>query len=141
MLDLILQKSKAYLSFLESYIIPNMGRPPDITRTRSLLTPNGSPFETSINFNNAGKACRGSLSDSPIPRIAEAVKADMRWFEQFAAEYFLSGEERETIKDKMPPDTARTPRCFLAFDLDGSNISMKAYFLPYDEAHGHRSEF
>ncbi|OAX84580.1 hypothetical protein ACJ72_01058 [Emergomyces africanus] len=134
-------EQKYHLTFLERYIIPNMGPPPDITRPRSLLTPNGAPFETSINFNNAGKACvrftfepvmpeRGSLSDTPIPRIAEAVKADLRWFKQFAAEYFPSEEESETIKDKMPPDTARIPQCFLAFDLDGGDIWMKAYFSP-----------
>ncbi|EGE81025.1 TdiB protein [Blastomyces dermatitidis ATCC 18188] len=93
------EQQKSHLAFLENYIIPHMGPPPDKTYPRSLLTPNGAPFEASINFNSSGKACvrftfepvmpeRGSLADTPIPRIAEAVKADMRWFKQFSAEYF-----------------------------------------------------
>ncbi|PGH04559.1 hypothetical protein GX51_03390 [Blastomyces parvus] len=135
------EQQKSHIWFLENYIIPHMGPPPDKTYPRSLLTPNGAPFETSINFSNSGRACvrftfeplmpeRGTLSETPIPIIAEAVKADMRWFKQFAAEYFPSEEEREVIRGKMPPDTARIPRCFLAFDLNGGNISMKAYFSP-----------
>ncbi|KAK2738015.1 hypothetical protein FQN55_000821 [Onygenales sp. PD_40] len=135
------EQQESHLKFLERYVIPNMGPPPDPALPRSLLTPNGAPFEASINFNNSGKACirftfeplmpeRGTLSDSPIPSIAEAVLADLRWFKQFAAEFFPSEEERQAIKEKMPPDTARIPRCFLAFDLDGGNISMKAYFSP-----------
>lgn len=54
----------------------------------------------------------------------------MRWFKQFASEFFPSEEEREAIKGKMPPDTTRIPRCFIAFDLDGGDRVMKAYFSP-----------
>ncbi|EMR67034.1 putative aromatic prenyltransferase protein [Eutypa lata UCREL1] len=114
---------------------------PDKTRSASLLAANGSPFETSINFSGAGKPClrfifeplmpgRGTLSESPIPRIAEAVGADTRWLEQFAPEYFLANEEVEGVKDKFASNTARIPRCYLAFDLIGDKRSMKAYFSP-----------
>lgn len=126
---------------MEDHVIPNMGPPPDHTHPKSLLTPNGSPFETSINFSDNGKPCLrftfepvmpqgNDLSDGPLPAIAENVQADMRWFNDFASEFFLSHEERVAIKEKMPPDTARIPRCFLAFDLAGGDRVMKAYFSP-----------
>lgn len=54
----------------------------------------------------------------------------MRWFQQFADEWWATEDERDIIKGKMPPDTARIPLCFLSFDLEGNKKLMKAYFSP-----------
>jgi DMATS type aromatic prenyltransferase len=136
-------QQKSHLQFLKEYIIPNMGPPPTKTQPKYLLTPTGSPFEASINLSDTGKPRvrfnfdpqlpawdSPGASASPVSSIAEAVQADMHWFSQFRSEFCLSGEESEAIKSKMPPETAHIPQCFLAFDLDGSARSMKAYFSP-----------
>lgn len=135
------EQQASHIRFLEEYIIPRMGRAPDKSRARSLLTPNGTPFETSLNHIDNGKSSvrftfepvfpgSDGVTENPIPPIAEKVGADLRWFNQFAAEFFPSEEEEAVLIEKMPKDTIRIPKVFLAFDLEGDKRTMKAYFYP-----------
>ncbi|KAM0081650.1 hypothetical protein ACKRZS_006175 [Fusarium odoratissimum] len=135
------EQQAAHLEFLDNYIIPSMGRAPEKYRARSLLTPNGSPFETSLNNSDSGKSyvrfCyepvfpgSDGVTEDPIPRIAEKTGADLRWFNQFAAEFYPSEEDAVTLAEKMPKDTIRIPKVFLAFDLKDDKQTMKAYFYP-----------
>ncbi|KAJ4253845.1 hypothetical protein NW762_010240 [Fusarium torreyae] len=135
------EQQASHLKFLDDYIIPSMGHAPDKSRARSLLTPNGSPFETSLNCCDGGKSyvrfCyepvfpgSDGVTENPIPKIAEAVGADLRWFNQFADEFFPSEEDAVILAEKMPKDTIRIPKVFLAFDLKEDTRSMKAYFYP-----------
>jgi DMATS type aromatic prenyltransferase len=70
------------------------------------------------------------VTENPIPRIAERVGADLRWFNQFADEFFPSEEDAAVLAEKMPKDTIRIPKVFLAFDLKEDKQTMKAYFYP-----------
>lgn len=135
------EEQDSHLEFLEKYIIPTMGRAPEPSRARSFLTPNGSPFETSLNTTDSGKSyvrfCyepvfpgSDGVTEDPIPAIAEAVGADLRWFNQFAAHFYPSEEDEVILKEKLPQDGMRIPKVFLAFDLVGGKRSMKAYFYP-----------
>ncbi|KAM0547282.1 hypothetical protein ACHAPJ_010417 [Fusarium lateritium] len=135
------EQQASHLKFLDDYIIPSMGRAPEKSRARSLLTPNGSPFEASLNCSDSGKSyvrfCyepvfpgSDGVTENPIPKIAEAVGADLRWFNQFADEFFPSEEDTVILAEKMPKDTIRIPKVFLAFDLKEDTRSMKAYFYP-----------
>ncbi|KAI5461930.1 tryptophan dimethylallyltransferase-domain-containing protein [Mariannaea sp. PMI_226] len=135
------EQQASHLEFLQQYIIPSMGHAPLKSRARSLLTHHGSPFETSLNHSDSGKSylrfCyepvfpgSDGVTESPIPAIAEKVGADLRWFNQFAAEFFPSEADDEIMKGKVPEDTIRIPKVFLAFDLGEEERSMKAYFYP-----------
>ncbi|SPJ75972.1 uncharacterized protein FTOL_05703 [Fusarium torulosum] len=135
------EQQASHLDFLDNYIIPTMGRAPVKSRARSLLTPNGSPFETSLNNSDSGKSyvrfCyepvfpgSDGVTENPIPRIAERVGADLHWFSQFANEFFPSEEDAAVLAEKMPKDTIRIPKVFLAFDLKEDKQTMKAYFYP-----------
>ncbi|RBQ79419.1 hypothetical protein FVER14953_12218 [Fusarium verticillioides] len=135
------EQQDAHLEFLDNYIIPTMGHAPEKDRARSLLTPNGSPFETSLNNSDSGKSyvrfCyepvfpgSDGVTEDPILIIAEKTGADLRWFNQFAAEFYPSGEDAVILAEKMPKDTIRIPKVFLAFDLKEDNQTMKAYFYP-----------
>ncbi|KAF9776785.1 hypothetical protein IL306_004981 [Fusarium sp. DS 682] len=130
-----------HLEFLDNYIIPTMGHAPEKDRARSLLTPNGSPFETSLNNSDSGKSyvrfCyepvfpgSDGVTEDPIPRIAEKTGADLRWFNQFAAEFYPSEKDAVILAEQMPKDTIRIPKVFLAFDLKEDKQTMKAYFYP-----------
>lgn len=118
-----------------------MGRAPEKSRARSLLTPNGSPFETSLNHSDNGKSyvrfCyepvflgSDGITENPIPAIAKKVGADLRWFNQFAAEFFPSEADDAIMMEQVPKDTIRIPKVFLAFDLQEEKRTMKAYFYP-----------
>ncbi|KAI9687448.1 MAG: hypothetical protein M1822_002057 [Bathelium mastoideum] len=135
------EQQASHIQFLEEYIIPSMGRAPERSRARSLLTPNGSPFEISINHSDNGQSsvrfCYESVlpgsdgvTENPIPAIAEKVGADLRWFNQFAAEFFPSEHDDAVLIEMMPNDTIRIPKVFLAFDLEEDKRTMKAYFYP-----------
>ncbi|RKK09054.1 hypothetical protein BFJ65_g16712 [Fusarium oxysporum f. sp. cepae] len=135
------EQQAAHLEFLDTYILPSMGRAPTKDRARSLLTPNGSPFETSLNNSDGGNSyvrfCyepvfpgSDGVTEDPIPRIAEKTGADLRWFNQFAAEFYPSEEDAVILAEKMPKDTIRIPKVFLAFDLKEDKQTMKAYFYP-----------
>ncbi|KAK7416676.1 hypothetical protein QQZ08_011911 [Neonectria magnoliae] len=135
------EQQASHLEFLDEYIIPSMGRAPEKSRARSLLTPNGSPFETSLNNSDHGKSyvrfCyepvfpgSDGITENPIPAIAEKVGADLRWFNQFAAEFFPSETDDVIMREKVPKDTIRIPKVFLAFDLQEGKRTMKAYFYP-----------
>ncbi|KAF5027512.1 hypothetical protein F66182_383 [Fusarium sp. NRRL 66182] len=135
------EQQASHLDFLDNHIIPSMGHAPEQSRARSLLTPNGSPFETSLNTSDNGRSyvrfCYepvfpGSegVTEDPIPKLAAEVGADLRWFNQFAAEFFPSEQDDAIMVDKMPKDTIRIPKVFLAFDLQEETRSMKAYFYP-----------
>lgn len=135
------EQQACHVRFFDEHVAPNMGPVPTRTCSRSLLTPNGSPFEVSINLSDAGNPCvrftfepympkSTGCEDSPLSSIAEAVGADMRWARQFAEEFFETQEEREALLRKMPKDTMSIPRCILAFDLHGGDRTMKAYFYP-----------
>ncbi|KAF4473176.1 aromatic prenyltransferase [Fusarium agapanthi] len=135
------EQQAAHLGFLDNYIIPTMGRAPEKDLARSLLTPNGSPFETSLNNSDSGKSyvrfCyepvfpgSDGVTEDPIPGIAEKTGADLRWFNQFAAEFYPSEEDAVSLAEKMSKDTIRTPKVFLAFDLKDDKQTMKAYFYP-----------
>lgn len=126
---------------MEEYIVPALGSKPERERARSLLTINGGPLETSVNVSDNGKPCvrftiephmpdSDILEDSPIPGVARGVGADLGWFKQLAAELFPNQEEIEIMKTKMPKDSRSIPRAMTAFDLDGGDRSMKAYFYP-----------
>ncbi|KAH7360215.1 aromatic prenyltransferase [Rhexocercosporidium sp. MPI-PUGE-AT-0058] len=135
------EQQASHLQFLEEYIIPSMGRAPESSGATSLLTPNGSPFETSLNHSDNGKSyvrfCfepvfpgSDGITVNPIPAIAKRVGADMRWFDQLAAEFFPSEADAAILKEKVPKDTMHIPKVFLAFDLGEEKITMKAYFYP-----------
>ncbi|KAE9378697.1 aromatic prenyltransferase [Stipitochalara longipes BDJ] len=135
------EQQASHIQFLEEYIIPSMGRAPEKTRARSLLTPNGSPFETSLNHSDNGKSSvrfcyepvfpgSDGVTENPIPVIAEKVGADLRWFNQFAVEFFPSEEDDAVLTETMPKDVIRIPKVFLAFDLEEDKRTMKAYFYP-----------
>ncbi|KAF4341522.1 aromatic prenyltransferase [Fusarium beomiforme] len=135
------EQQAAHLEFLDNYIIPTMGRAPERDQARSLLTPNGSPFETSLNNSDSGKSyvrfCyepvfpgSDGVTEDPVPRIAEKTGADLRWFNQFAAEFYPSEKDATILAEQMPKDTIRIPKVFLAFDLKDDKQTMKAYFYP-----------
>ncbi|KAF4456168.1 Tryptophan dimethylallyltransferase 2 [Fusarium austroafricanum] len=135
------EQQASHLKFLDNYIIPSMGHAPEPSRARSLLTPNGSPFETSLNTSDSGKSyvrfCyepvfpgSDDVTEDPIPRIAEKTGADLRWFNQFTAEFYPSEDDARILAEKMPKDTIRIPKVFLAFDLKEDKQTMKAYFYP-----------
>ena len=118
-----------------------MGRAPEKSRARSLLTHHGSPFETSLNHSDSGKSyvrfCyepvfpgSDGVTENPIPAIAEEVGADLRWFNQFADQFFPSATDDAILIEKVPKDTIRIPKVFLAFDLHEEKRIMKAYFYP-----------
>lgn len=138
------EQQTSHIQFLDEYIIPSMGNAPEKSRAKSLLTPNGSSLETSLNQSDDWKPSvrfcyepvfPGSygaigVTENPIPAIAEKVGADLRWFNQFAAEFFPSEEDNAVLSKIMPKDTIRIPKVFLAFDLEGDKRTMKAYFYP-----------
>ncbi|KAF5667258.1 tryptophan dimethylallyltransferase 2 [Fusarium heterosporum] len=135
------EQQASHMEFLDKYIIPTMGRAPEKGLARSLLTPNGSPFETSLNISDSGKSyvrfCyepvfpgSDGVTENPIPKIAEKVGADLHWFNQFADEFFPSEEDAAILAEQMPKDTIRIPKVFLAFDLKEDKRTMKAYFYP-----------
>ncbi|RYO93974.1 hypothetical protein DL764_007903 [Monosporascus ibericus] len=63
--------------------------------------------------------------------IAEAVRADLRWFNVLAAEFFLSSEqETAAVKAMMLPNLAPVPQYYIALDLNGGQRQMKVYFCP-----------
>ncbi|KAK0101346.1 hypothetical protein ONS95_006522 [Cadophora gregata] len=135
------EQQKSHLKFLEEYIIPNMGRAPKNAQETSLLTPNGSPFETSLNQSDNGKSyvrfCfepvfpgYDGVTENPIPVIAKRVGADLTWFNQFAAEFYPSEADAASLAEKVPKTTMHMPKVFLAFDLGEDKITMKAYFYP-----------
>ena len=135
------EQQASHIQFLEEYIIPSMGYAPQKSRARSLLTPNGSPFETSLNHSDNGNSTvrfcyepvfpgSDGVTEDPILAIAEKVGADLRWFNQLAAEFFPSEEDDALLVEQVPKDTIRIPKVFLAFDLEGDKRTMKAYFYP-----------
>lgn len=135
------EQQASHLQFLEECILPAFGPEPAETKARSLLTPNGTPLEASINLNESRQPCvrftfepftlpGKRYEDTPVPRIAEAIGADTRWLKQFADAFFETEVEANAVLEKMPKDTLNLPRCVLAFDLDGGKRSMKAYFYP-----------
>lgn len=135
------EQQACHLRFLDNYVIPNMGHAPEKSRARSLLTHHGSPFETSLNHSDNGKSyvrfCfepvfpgSDGVTENPITVIAEKVGADLRWFHQFAAEFFPSESDDVSLLEKVPKDTIRIPKVFLAFDLKEDKQTMKAYFYP-----------
>lgn len=135
------EQQASHLEFLDKYIIPSMGRAPEKQRARSLLTPNGSPFETSLNNSDTGKSyvrfCyepvfpgSDGVTENPIPRIAEKTGADLRWFNQFADAFYPNKQDATVLAEQMPKDTIRIPKVFLAFDLKEDKQTMKAYFYP-----------
>lgn len=135
------EQQASHIEFLEGYIIPSMGRAPEKSRAMSLLTPNGSPFETSLNHSDNSKSyvrfCyepvfpgSDGVTENPIPAIARKVGADLRWFNQFASKFFPSEADNIIMTEKVPKDTIRIPKVFLAFDLQEDKRTMKAYFYP-----------
>ncbi|RYO82240.1 hypothetical protein DL762_006721 [Monosporascus cannonballus] len=63
--------------------------------------------------------------------IANAVRADLCWFNGLTAEVFLSSEQEvAAVKTRMPPTLARVPQYYIAPDLNGGQRQTEIYFSP-----------
>ncbi|RYP64706.1 hypothetical protein DL771_008663 [Monosporascus sp. 5C6A] len=143
----------SHLRFIEDHVIPNVGaRPTSLDAVYVVSHFGSSTFEASINLNDKGKPCvrftfepHGPLANSAaatapptqgypykqVLSIADAVRADLRWFDELAAEFFLSSEQEvAAVKAMMPPNLARVPQYYIALDLNGGQRQMKVYFCP-----------
>lgn len=131
------EEQELQIKSFREHVLPTFGpRPPSEDSQYLFMSHNGSPIELSINLSDA-KPPLVRFSFEPIGRpdtVAQAVGADMRWFEQLAAEYFPTDKIAAAAKLQLPPNIPRVPSCLAALDLQGDHSAMKAYFGPMIKA-------
>ncbi|KAK6214297.1 hypothetical protein LQW54_004523 [Pestalotiopsis sp. IQ-011] len=140
------EQQESHLKFLHDVVVPRIGVSPDV---KSLWTYHGSPFEFSVNLTDAedpfvrfvfdpvgGDIGDGVTEPLPqdalltvIPGLAEATRADMRWFYQIKEWLFLKKEEVMAVRKEWSAHP-RVPQIFFAVDLHGEGRSLKAYMFP-----------
>ncbi|KAI1258549.1 aromatic prenyltransferase [Xylariaceae sp. FL1019] len=139
------EQQKSHLRFIEKHVLPSVGPRPENPDGVYMVSHFGtSTYEASINLSDKGAPCvrftfeppgpqdYGTLESpyQPVSAIAEAIEADMEWFNKIAAVFFLDNSECEAVRPMLPPSVARIPQYLLAFDFNGSKRKMKAYFCP-----------
>ncbi|KAK3295237.1 aromatic prenyltransferase [Chaetomium fimeti] len=139
------------LRFLVDHIAPTLGPLPSEARAKYTMTYVDSPFEPSLNLTGTGKCkVRYSLevvkppggAESPDPfgekrarevllNLAKASGADTKWLTSVMDLFYLTPEETEAMRNKIP---TFMPSSLVGFDLDGEKAMMKVYILTMRKA-------
>ncbi|EQL03351.1 aromatic prenyltransferase [Ophiocordyceps sinensis CO18] len=139
-----------HMRIFRDVAIPTFGPPTPEAAVRPLLTSDGSPFESSWNFQTGSDGVvrytfepLGDMAGTPedpfagqiIPTLSSilakaAPDTDMRWFDQIAKAWVVTPEEAALARKKMPAHVERIPQIFVAFDMKGPERLLKAYFFP-----------
>jgi DMATS type aromatic prenyltransferase len=159
MVQPLLQASGAYtpeqqaqhLRFLVDHIAPTLGPLPSQARAKYTMTYCDSPFEPSLNLTSTNK-CKvryslevvkpGDGADGPDPfgekrarevllALAKASGADTKWLTSIMDLFYLTPEETEAMRHKIP---TFMPSSLCGFDLDGDKAMMKVYILTMRKA-------
>ncbi|KAH8897619.1 P450 monooxygenase [Thozetella sp. PMI_491] len=151
---------EAQLRILAENVLPNLGPRPSQAPTPSYMTQSGSPIQLSINAskNNCVRYCwdmigvkGGTPSDPLAMEATKEIVASLSarfgfstvWSDELVKAFALSPEEAQRVVDILPtwlqsfvpegekaPAIGRIPFGLTAFDLKGSDISMKFYINP-----------
>lgn len=149
----LLQSSGAYtpeeqavhLRFLVDHVAPTLGPLPSEPRGQYTQTYVDSPFEPSLNLTSGKVKVRYGLEvvkpygceNGPdpfgeqrarevLPLLAKACGADTKWLNSAMDAFFLTPEETELLRGKLP---TFMPSSLLAFDLDATKTMMKVYVI------------
>ncbi|KAL2123581.1 hypothetical protein VTJ04DRAFT_4036 [Mycothermus thermophilus] len=140
------EEMAVHLKFLEDHVAPTLGPLPSEPRNTYTQTYVDSPFEPSLNLTSSGKVkVRYGIevvkpygcekTDDPfgekrarevLPALARACGADLQWINTAMDAFFLTKEETEAMRGKLP---TFMPSALLAFDLDGDKTMMKIYII------------
>ncbi|KAK4041317.1 tryptophan dimethylallyltransferase-domain-containing protein [Parachaetomium inaequale] len=145
------EQQLAQLRFLVDHVAPTLGPLPSEPRATYTQTYVDSPFEPSLNLTANGKVkVRYGLEvvkpasgpDGPDPfgehrarevllQLAKASGADTQWLNSAMEQFFMTPEETENMRGKLP---SFMPSSLLAFDLDGNKTMMKLYVIAMRKA-------
>lgn len=140
-----------HLQFLTDHVAPTLGPLPSEPRATYTQTYVDSPFEPSLNLTSSGKVkVRYGLevvkppggADGPDPfgekrarevllQFAKVSGADTKWLSSAMDQFFLTPEETEDMRHKLP---TFMPSSLLAFDLDATKTMMKVYIIAMRKA-------
>lgn len=153
-------EQEAQLRILKEVVLPNLGPRPSKAVGPSHLTQSGSPLQLSLNAssNNCVRYCwemlgasgghgRDPLAIQAARDIVASVSAKFgfstKWSNALLSAFAVKPDEAQHIIDMLPqwlqsfvPEGVeaaplkRIPFALTAFDLKGSNISMKLYVNP-----------
>jgi len=140
------EQQAQHLRFLVDNVAPTLGPLPSEPRGQYCQTYVDSPFEPSLNLTSSGKVkVRYGLevvkptggADGPDPfgeararevllQLAKASGADTKWLTSAMDQFFLTPEETEAMRHKLP---TFMPSSLLAFDLGATETMMKVYMI------------
>lgn len=144
-------QAESQLHFLRDVVVKHMGPrplPSGLPGWKSFCTDDFTPFEPSVNFDQTKTTVRYSFEpiskDAGSPadpfnqnQVSLAMDAigkcqpglGMEIFNHFKNACFLNEQEESTARD-LVPDGEHMTQSFLGLDLEGSAVSVKAYFFP-----------
>ncbi len=145
------EQQARHLQFLVDHVAPTLGPLPSEPRGTYTQTYVDSPFEPSLNLTSGNKVkVRYGLevvkppggADGPDPfgekrarevllQLAHASGADTKWLTSAMDQFFLTPEETEDMRHKLP---SFMPSSLLAFDLDATKTMMKVYIIAMRKA-------
>ncbi|PLB52028.1 putative dimethylallyl tryptophan synthase [Aspergillus steynii IBT 23096] len=136
-----------YLCFYHKHIVPVLGsfiRPGNSPDHLSCFTPEGYPFELSVNFQEDRSILRlgcgpvgpfAGTEHDPLNKfmtrelLAKAAQIDpaidLRWFDYFESQFILPTEQARTVSEHVVRHGRQTSQ--LAFDLKNGGVVAKAY--------------
>lgn len=136
------------MKFLRDHAAPLLGPHPTEPHAPYTMTTAGSPFEPSLNLTSSGKSkvrCSFEipyswgndgrsaadpfgevLSREVLPGLLRSLgpSADSQWVDSLLSSLCLSPQEAEALRTQVP---FPCPAMLVAFDFDGSDVSMKFY--------------
>ncbi|KAI1121485.1 tryptophan dimethylallyltransferase-domain-containing protein [Nemania abortiva] len=155
-----LADQEAQLRILADHVLPNLGPRPSRAPGPSYMTQSGSPIQLSLNASksNCVRYCwdmLGARGGTPSDPLAMEATNDIvaslstrfgfstRWSDELLKAFTLSPREAQHVVDILPtwlqsfipegekaPAIKRIPFGLTAFDLKGSDVSMKLYINP-----------
>lgn len=148
------QKAR-HLQFLVDHVAPTLGPLPSEPRAQYTQTYVDSPFEPSLNLTSSNKVkvryglevvkpapgADGGVDGSDpfgekrarevLLQLARASGADTKWITSALDQFFLTPEETERMRHRLP---TFMPSALLAFDLGATETMMKVYIIAMRKA-------
>ncbi|KAL2270581.1 hypothetical protein VTJ83DRAFT_2765 [Remersonia thermophila] len=140
------EQMAVHLKFWEQHVVPTLGPLPSEPRNTYTQTYVDSPLEPSLNLTSSGKVkvrygievvkpygCEHGedpfgehRAREVLPALARACGADLQWINSAMDAFFLTKEETEAMRGKLP---TFMPSALLAFDMEGDKTMMKIYII------------
>ncbi|KAI0885910.1 aromatic prenyltransferase [Annulohypoxylon maeteangense] len=136
----------SHLQFFDEHVAGCLGPEPVESKVKYLASPDlaGTRFEVSLNLSTRGKAkvrynfdlMRDGAGPDPfgennaremLHRLCTATGADTKLMDHLMEALFLSQSETETLRNKIEA-SLHIPPAIIAFELEGSQQILKAYF-------------